>query len=108
MDHSRSFLGKINGSQVNCFQNRRTIFGTYSKNGPLFFCLWVQKVSFKDTSLRNLFTTLKYITRYVDGTIYFVKGTNIGSEFGFPRNNIKKRYRWKKMNFTTDLPKKDP
>lgn len=44
----------------------------------------------------------------IDGTIYFVEGTNIGSDFGFPRNNMKKKYRWKKMNFTTDLPKKNP
>ena len=30
-------------------------------------------------------------------------------EFGFPRDHdIKKRYKWKKMNFTTDLPKKNP
>ena len=30
-------------------------------------------------------------------------------EFGFPRaNDIKKVFKWKKMNFTTDLPKQDP
>jgi hypothetical protein len=40
--------------------------------------------------------------------IYFVKGQTIGSDFGFPRLAFKKRYKWKKMNFTTDLPKKDP
>lgn len=40
--------------------------------------------------------------------IYFVEGKSIGSEFGFPRVDIKKRYKWKKMNFTTDLPKKNP
>lgn len=45
---------------------------------------------------------------YADGSIYFVEGDSIGSEFGFPRVSIKKRYRWKKMNFTTDLPKKRP
>jgi len=32
----------------------------------------------------------------------------VGSEFGFPRVDIRKRYRWKKMNFTTDLPKRRP
>jgi hypothetical protein len=42
------------------------------------------------------------------GLVYFVEGTSIGSEFGFPRVSIKKRYKWKKMNFTTDLPKKNP
>lgn len=58
--------------------------------------------------------------------IYFVEGHTVGSEFGFPRVDLKKRYRWyntlykvyfmkkyntffrKKMNFTTDLPKKRP
>lgn len=40
--------------------------------------------------------------------IYFVKGTGVGSEFGFPRVAKKKKYRWKKMNFTTDLPKQLP
>ena len=44
----------------------------------------------------------------MNGLIYFVEGTSIGSEFGFPRLDIKKRYKWKKMNFTTDLPKKNP
>jgi len=40
--------------------------------------------------------------------IYFVKGNGVGSEFGFPRVEVKKKFRWKKMNFTTDLPKKNP
>eukprot|EP00347_Sterkiella_histriomuscorum_P011731 403371324 len=43
-----------------------------------------------------------------NGMIYFVKGNSIGSDFGFPRLAFKKKYKWKKMNFTTDLPKKDP
>lgn len=43
-----------------------------------------------------------------NGLIYFVEGESIGSDFGFPRVDIKKRYRWKKMNFTTDLPKRKP
>jgi len=30
-------------------------------------------------------------------------------EFGFPRGNeLKKKFKWKKMNFTTDLPKNQP
>jgi hypothetical protein len=37
-----------------------------------------------------------------------VEGATIGSDFGFPRLGIRKRFKWKKMNFTTDLPKKDP
>lgn len=50
----------------------------------------------------------------IDGQLYFVRGNSIGSEFGFPRLGIKKRYKWskstnlEKMNFTTDLPKRDP
>ncbi len=40
--------------------------------------------------------------------IYFVEGNSVGSDFGFPRVDTKKHYRWKKMNFTTDLPKKRP
>jgi hypothetical protein len=40
--------------------------------------------------------------------IYFVKGRGVGQDFGFPRAHVKKRYRWKKMNFTTDLPKRKP
>jgi hypothetical protein len=40
--------------------------------------------------------------------LYFVEGASIGSDFGFPRLGIRKKFKWKKMNFTTDLPKKDP
>ncbi|CAG9321903.1 unnamed protein product [Blepharisma stoltei] len=47
-------------------------------------------------------------TKPQNGLIYFVKGSSVGSEFGFPRVDIKKRYRWKKMNFTTELPKRQP
>ncbi|KAL4432022.1 hypothetical protein ABPG74_017758 [Tetrahymena malaccensis] len=43
-----------------------------------------------------------------NGLIYFVEGNCVGSEFGFPRVPFRKQYRWKKMNFTTDLPKKKP
>lgn len=53
-----------------------------------------------------------------DGILYFVEGMSVGSDFGFPRVEIKKKYRWyyfsfknkirKKMNFTTVLPKKRP
>lgn len=40
--------------------------------------------------------------------MYFVRANSIGSDFGFPRLGIKKRFKWKKMNFTTDLPKRNP
>jgi hypothetical protein len=43
-----------------------------------------------------------------DGQIYFIKGWHL-REFGFPRTSeVKKVFKWKKMNFTTDLPKQDP
>lgn len=45
---------------------------------------------------------------FLDGQVYFVRANTIGSDFGFPRLGIKKRYKWKKMNFTTDLPKRNP
>lgn len=42
------------------------------------------------------------------GQIYFIRGWHL-REFGFPRDlQFVKRYKWKKMNFTTDLPKKNP
>ena len=44
----------------------------------------------------------------LDGQFYFIKGWHL-REFGFPRaNELKKVFKWKKMNFTTDLPKQDP
>lgn len=43
-----------------------------------------------------------------NGLMYFVEGSSVGSEFGFPRVEVKKKYRWKKMNFTTELPKRQP
>lgn len=39
--------------------------------------------------------------------IYFMQGDDL-STFRFPRINQKKTYRWKKMNFTTNLPKRRP
>lgn len=33
----------------------------------------------------------------------------MGQDFGFPRmEQLKKKFRWKKMNFTTHLPKRKP
>lgn len=37
-----------------------------------------------------------------------MKANSIGTDFGFPRLGIKKKFKWKKMNFTTDLPKRNP
>ena len=43
-----------------------------------------------------------------NGQIYFIKGWHL-REFGFPRKEeLRKKFKWKKMNFTTDLPKNDP
>ena len=43
-----------------------------------------------------------------NGLVYFIRGWHL-REFGFPRaENVKKVFKWKKMNFTTDLPKNDP
>lgn len=39
--------------------------------------------------------------------MYFLKGWHL-REFGFPRNDSDKKFKWKKMNFTTDLPKHSP
>jgi hypothetical protein len=45
---------------------------------------------------------------FKDGQIYFIKGWHL-REFGFPRDaSVKKKFKWKKMNFTTDLPKNNP
>lgn len=45
---------------------------------------------------------------FTDGQIYFIRGWHL-REFGFPRaDNKRKVFKWKKMNFTTDLPKQDP
>ena len=30
----------------------------------------------------------------LDGQVYFVRANSIGSDFGFPRLGIKKRYKW--------------
>ena len=43
-----------------------------------------------------------------NGKLYFIKGWHL-REFGFPRKEeLRKKFKWKKMNFTTDLPKNDP
>ena len=43
-----------------------------------------------------------------NGQVYFIKGWHL-REFGFPRQDgLRKEFKWKKMNFTTDLPKNSP
>jgi hypothetical protein len=43
-----------------------------------------------------------------NGHAYFLEGGQLGSGFGFPKLSGKKKYRWKKMNFRTNLPKRAP
>ena len=42
-----------------------------------------------------------------DGMLYFMQGSSL-ERFGFPRIDRKKKYCWKKMNFITNLPKRQP
>lgn len=54
----------------------------------------------------SVIPTIFYL--FIDGQFYFIKGWHL-REFGFPRENeLRKIFKWKKMNFTTDLPKQDP
>lgn len=42
------------------------------------------------------------------GLIYYLKGQSL-KDLGFPRvKGLKKRFKWKKMNFITNLPKQKP
>ena len=75
-------------------------WGNMIKNSILRVYTLTHKVS-KDEGFSDFFL-------FADGLLYFVEGATIGSDFGFPRLGIRKRFKWKKMNFTTDLPKKDP
>ncbi len=88
----------------------RTLIRTHVEERiKLLYTLWHSKIYTKNTSKLNLLTTLKYKKIIcLDGLLYFVEGGGLGSEFGFPRVEGKKKFRWKKMNFTTDLPKKNP
>lgn len=62
----------------------------------------------KDTHIYLLIYILINMYLYIDGQIYFIKGWHLRL-FGFPRiSTIEKMYKWKKMNYTTDLPKHDP
>lgn len=38
--------------------------------------------------------TSNFHVRSIDGTIYFIEGLSLGSDFGFPRIHIKKQYKW--------------
>ena len=43
-----------------------------------------------------------------NGEIYFLSNKHL-RQFGFPRvDDLEKKMKWKKMNFTTDLPKHNP
>lgn len=72
-------------------------------------CRSLLKRSTQKTSMLNLKVSIRHYSQFIiDGQVYFVRANTIGSDFGFPRLGIKKRYKWKKMNFTTDLPKRNP
>lgn len=56
------------------------------KRLKLLYAFWHSKIHTKNTSNLNLLTTLKYTNIiYLDGLLYFVEGSGLGSEFGFPR-----------------------
>ena len=58
-------------------------------------------------SLRTDHPTYIY-TAPKHGDIYFLTGESLRS-LGFPRvKGLRKRFKWKKMNFTTPLPKQSP
>jgi hypothetical protein len=42
----------------------------------------------------SIITWQQKIILSLDGMIYFVKGNSIGSDFGFPRLEFKKLYKW--------------
>ena len=56
---------------------------TMLKRTPLAF---TQALKVNRTNLLNLL--------WIDGMIYFVRGDTIGSDFGFPRLEFKKRFKW--------------
>ena len=48
------------------------------------------------------------LLKLIDGQIYYVTSCHI-RDFGFPRvAAMNKVFKWKKMNYTTDLPKNSP
>lgn len=71
-------------------------------------CRCSGKSSTQKISISSQKVSFIAIIIFLDGQVYFVRANSIGSDFGFPRLGIKKRYKWKKMNFTTDLPKRNP
>lgn len=60
-------------------------------------------------SLSTLLLTVNFWTFIIlDGLIFYLKGNDL-KEVRFPKlEDFQKRYKWKKMNFVTHLPKKDP
>ena len=67
----------------------------------------IQKKFTNNQKVSSSFFKYSYLQLFwfIDGQFYFIKGWHI-REFGFPReNDLRKVFKWKKMNFTTDLPK---
>lgn len=74
----------------------------------LLLKIWIREVLKKNAPFFYILTSYKYPWIKLDGTLYFVEGNGLGSDFGFPRVEGKKKFRWKKMNFSTNLPKTNP
>jgi hypothetical protein len=81
--------------------------GSREMNTPTYSTTWTSTPKFSTfpSSIRKptltAFTCNLKVSYYVgfkrqliDGMLYFVKGNTIGSDFGFPRLGIKKRYKW--------------
>lgn len=67
----------------------------------------IQKKFTNNQKVSSSFFKYSYLQLFwfIDGQFYFIKGWHL-REFGFPReNDLRKVFKWKKMNFTTDLPK---
>ena len=68
----------------------------------------IQTRSTKTPKVINLHTEVFIFKLLSAGQIYFIRGWHL-REFGFPRDkDVNKIFKWKKMNFTTDLPKNNP
>lgn len=88
---------------------KRSLIWIYpQKCWRLLLKIWNREVLKKNASSYYIWAPLKYPWIKLDGTLYFVEGTGLGPDFGFPRVEGKKKFRWKKMNFSTNLPKTNP
>jgi len=97
------------GRTSGCAATNTLICCTTSRTTQMFSgCRCLPRKNTPRTSTSSLKVSLRDHIFFTDGQVYFVRANSIGSDFGFPRLGIKKHYKWKKMNFTTDLPKRNP